>query len=95
MDKPIKFADQALEDTLDIYDHLEEFKEGLGMRFYEKLATIYDQIKRGNASYQALDKDGHKRRAFLKLTKGLHYRIIYEILAEYIEIQAVRSTWRK
>jgi hypothetical protein len=52
--KPIKFSDLALENTLEIHDRLEEFKEGLGDRFYDKLREVYDQIRAGNERYQAL-----------------------------------------
>ena len=93
--KSIKFSELALEDTIAIHDKLEEFKEGLGDRFYDHLAKAYEQIKTNNNSFQALGDGTQKRRAILKLTKRLHYRIIYEILPEYIEIQAIKSTFQK
>ncbi|MEO0641598.1 MAG: hypothetical protein AAFY70_17830, partial [Bacteroidota bacterium] len=67
---------------------------GLGDRFYDRLREVYDQIRRNEESFQSLNEEKNKRRAFLKLTKRLHYRIIYEIMPSYIEIQAIRSTYR-
>jgi len=93
--KPIKFSELALENTLEIHDRLEEFKEGLGDRFYDKLREIYEQIKAGNERFQVLGENTQKRRAILKLTKRLHYRVIYELSPEYVEIQAIKSTYQR
>ncbi|MCB0851112.1 MAG: hypothetical protein KDD63_02625 [Bacteroidetes bacterium] len=95
MSKPIKFSQLALENTLEIHENLEEFKDGLGDRFYDKLREIYELIKNGNEIFQFLDEDKQKRRAILKLTKRLHFRIIYEVLPDYVEIQAIKSTYQK
>jgi hypothetical protein len=93
--KPLQFSERALENTLDIHENLESFKTGLGDRFYDRLSEVYDMIKRGNESWQVLAENTGKRRAIIKLTKKLHYRLIYEILDEYIEIQAIKSTYQK
>ena len=66
--KSIKFSELALEDTIVIHDKLEEFKEGLGDRFYDHLAKPYEQIKTNNNSFKALGGGTQKRRAILKLT---------------------------
>lgn len=95
MMRSIRFSELALDHTLEIYENLEGFKPGLGDRFYERLRVVYDQIKNNAASFQALDDNGSKRRAFLKLTSRLHYRVIYEIMPDYVEIQAIRSTWQR
>ncbi|MDB4286162.1 hypothetical protein N9933_02560, partial [bacterium] len=62
-DKPIKFSELALENTLEIHESLESFKSGLGDRFYDKLREVYDQIKQGNRSFQYLNEHHQKRRA--------------------------------
>ncbi len=94
MSKPIRFSPVALDNSLEIYDNLEVFKEGLGDRIYDRLREAYDQIRSNEESFQSLDEEHNKRRAFLKLTKKLHYRIIYEIVPSYIEIQAIKRTYR-
>jgi len=58
----IRFSEQALEDTLEIHEKLEQFKRGLGDRFYDELREIYDLLKRNVASFQALNEDATKRR---------------------------------
>ena len=93
MNQILKFSEQALEEVLEIHENLEDFKEGLGDRFYEKLRETTDQIKQMSESFQQLVENSNIRRAFLKLTRKLHYRIIYQILPDYIEIQSVKSTY--
>lgn len=95
MSRLIKFSEFALENTLEIHQNLEGFKVGLGDRFYDKLAEIYERLKQGDEQFQSLDEEGAKRRAILKLTKRLHFRVIYEVMPDYIEIQAIRSTYQQ
>ena len=64
MSKPIKFAELAPDEMLEIYENLEEFKAGLGDRFYERFREITEQIKRGNASFQPLDRIRVKEEPF-------------------------------
>lgn len=50
MMRSIRFSELALDHTLEIYESLEDFKPGLGERFYERLRVVYDQIKNNAAS---------------------------------------------
>ncbi|MEO0470415.1 MAG: type II toxin-antitoxin system RelE/ParE family toxin [Bacteroidota bacterium] len=90
----IRFSEQALEDTLTIYDQLEAFRNGLGERFYDAIRVDYERIRQNPFLYQRLGEAASKRRAILKLTNRLHYRIIFEVIGEMIEIQAIRSTYQ-
>ena len=49
----IDSSDRALDFVSTEYNRLEDFREGLGERFFEKVEAIYDRIKRNPFEFES------------------------------------------
>lgn len=80
----------AIDDTLDIVDHLNQQKEDLGDRFLDDLEDCYSYLRLFPFGFQI--RKGRYRHGYLKV---FPMRVIYEVEDGSIFIYRIRHTSRR
>ena len=80
---------EAHAEVIEIFDHLEEVKPGLGHRFLDQLEECFDLIRQYPIGFQIRWK--HYRYGYLE---GFDYRVVYMIDGDHVYIYQVRHTAR-
>ena len=86
----IDSSDRALDFISEEYNRLEEFRAGLGERFFDKVELIYDRIKRNPFEFEA--KTSVYRKGLVNVTKKIQYAIYFRLEENQVFVDLILPT---
>ena len=88
----IDSSDRALDFISEEYNRLEEFRAGLGERFFDKdkIELIYDRIKRNPFEFEA--KTSIYRKGLVNVTKKIQYAIYFRLEENQVFVDLILPT---